>query len=146
RQRVVSPPFRIAPPRWMAEPQFDLDFHLRRVRLPGAGTMRALFDMVQPIARSSSARARPLWEFTLFEGLDGPDGERAAMAMKVHHAVTDGVGGMELLAQFVDLVPDAAETPDDQIPAALAPEEARMLDVVRHSLAHNRRRALGIAR
>ncbi len=44
RQRVVSPPFRIAPPRWMAEPSFDLDFHLRRVRLAGprnvAGVVR----------------------------------------------------------------------------------------------------------
>ena len=83
RQRVVSPPFRIAPPRWTAEPTFDLDFHLRRVRLARPGTMRALLDALQPIATTSFDRARPLWEFTLFEGLDGPDGERAAFAMKV---------------------------------------------------------------
>jgi diacylglycerol O-acyltransferase / wax synthase len=146
RQRVVSPPFRIAPPRWTAEPTFDLDFHLRRVRLAGSGTMRALLDALQPIATASFDRARPLWEFTLFEGLDGPDGERAAFAMKVHHSITDGVGGMELLAHFVDLIPDAAEASVDDVPAALAPEDARMLDVVRHSLAHNRRRAFGIAR
>ena len=104
RQRVVSPPFRIAPPRWTAEPTFDLDFHLRRVRLAGPERC-ALLDALQPIATASFDRARPLWEFTLFEGLDGPDGERAAFAMKVHHSVTDGVGGMELLAHFVDLVP-----------------------------------------
>ena len=145
RQRVVSPPFRIAPPRWMAEPSFDLDFHLRRVRLAGPGTVRALFDAVQPIATASFDRARPLWEFTLFEGLDGPDGERAAFAMKVHHSVTDGVGGMALLAHFVDLVPDAAETHERDVPAALAPENARMLDIVRHSIAHTRRRTFGIA-
>jgi WS/DGAT/MGAT family acyltransferase len=146
RQRVVSPPFRIAPPRWTAEPSFDLDFHLRRVRLAGPGTMRALLDALQPIATASFDRARPLWEFTLVEGLDGPAGERAAFAMKVHHSVTDGVGGMALLAHFTDLVPDAAEAPDADVPAALPPEEARILDVLRHSLAHNQRRAFGIAR
>jgi WS/DGAT/MGAT family acyltransferase len=146
RQRVVSPPFRIAPPRWMAEPQFDLDFHLRRVRVPGPGSMRAVLDMVQPIATSSFDRARPLWEFTLLEGLDGPDGERAAMVLKVHHSVTDGVGGMELLAHFVDLVPDAPERPEHEIPAAIAPEHAHMVGVTRHSLNHTRRRVTGIAR
>ena len=76
RQRVVSPPFRIAPPSWIAESMFDLDFHLRRVRLCAPGTMRALFDVLQPIATASFDRARPLWEFTLIEGLDGPEGER----------------------------------------------------------------------
>jgi len=60
RQRVVSAPFRIAPPRWMAEPAFDLDFHLRRTRLAGSGTTRALFDALQPIATAGFDRARPL--------------------------------------------------------------------------------------
>ncbi len=140
RQRVVSSPLRIAPPRWMAEPTFDLDFHLRRVRLAGAATTRSLFDALQPVATSSFDRARPLWEFTLFEGLE--DG-RAAFALKVHHSVTDGVGGMELLAHFVDLAPDAAERPDHEVPAALAPDHARMFDVMRYSIAHTRRRAWG---
>ena len=146
RQRVVSPPFRIAPPRWTAEPSFDLDFHLRRARLAGSGTMRSLFAALQPIATSSFDRARPLWEFTLFEGLDGPNGERAAFAMKVHHSVTDGVGGMELLANFVDLTSDAPEPSDRDTPAAVAPEDGSMRDILRQSIAHNGRRAVGIAR
>ena len=41
RQRVLSPPFRIGPPRWTVEPTFDLDFHLRRMRLPAPGDRRA---------------------------------------------------------------------------------------------------------
>jgi WS/DGAT/MGAT family acyltransferase len=142
RQRVQSPPFRISPPRWTNEPSFDLDFHLRRVRLPGGGSMRELLDALQPIATSSFDRARPLWEFTLIEGLDGPYGERAAFAMKVHHSVTDGVGGMELLAHLVDIARDAAE-PEDA-PAAPAPEYVGAMELIRDGVRHNRRRVLGV--
>ncbi|HYL53075.1 MAG TPA: wax ester/triacylglycerol synthase family O-acyltransferase [Acidimicrobiia bacterium] len=146
RQRVLSPPLRMGPPRWTVEPTFDLDFHLRRTRLPGAGTERALLDALQPMATSSFDRARPLWEFTLIEGLEGPDGERAALAMKVHHSVTDGVGGMELLAHMVDLTRDAEEPSDEGVPAAPPPERLRALDLVRESAAHTRRRVFGVAR
>ncbi len=148
RQRVLSPPLRIGPPRWTAESSFDLDFHLRRMRLPAPATERVLLDAVQPIATSSFDRARPLWEFTLFEGLapaiDGEQ-ERAALVMKVHHAVTDGVGGMALLAQLVDLERDPPELDDATLPAAIAPEFFSRTSLVRDSLAHSRRRFLGIA-
>src|SRR5690349_23127135 len=44
RQRVLSPPLRIGPPRWTNDPGFDLDFHLRRFRLPPPGSLRTLLD------------------------------------------------------------------------------------------------------
>jgi WS/DGAT/MGAT family acyltransferase len=144
RQRVLSPPLRLGPPRWTVEPTFDLDFHLRRMRLTGSGTERALLDVLQPIATASFDRARPLWEFTLIEGLDGPDGDRAALAMKVHHSVTDGVGGMDLLAHMVDLARDAEEPSLDDAPAAPAPEHVTPFDLLGESLAHSRRRVTGI--
>ncbi|MBS1838091.1 MAG: diacylglycerol O-acyltransferase, partial [Actinobacteria bacterium] len=59
RQRVRSNPLSLAPPRWEVDPNFDLDFHLRRVRVPDDGTMRDLLDMVQPIAMQGFDRARP---------------------------------------------------------------------------------------
>jgi WS/DGAT/MGAT family acyltransferase len=146
RQRALSPPLRLAPPRWTVEPGFDLDFHLRRVRLPGAGTKRALLDALQPMATTSFDRARPLWEFTLIEGLDGPGGERAALAMKVHHSVTDGIGGMDLLVHMVDLARDATEPDEHTWPAAPAAEPIGSIALVRDSVAHTRRRLLGIGR
>ena len=80
---------------------------------------------LQPIASAGFDRARPLWEFTLIEGLYDADGtERAAFAMKVHHAVTDGVGGMALLALLVDLTADAAE-PDRHARRARAGVDGR---------------------
>lgn len=142
RQRVVSPPLRLGPPRWVAAPSFDLDYHLRRMRLPAPGTERQLLDAVQPIASTSFDRARPLWEFTLFEGF-GED--RAAFVMKVHHSVTDGVGGMELLAELVDLDPDAPPPREIDTPATPPPEDIGAVALVRDSVAHTRRRAVGIA-
>ena len=112
---------------------------------PRPATDRALLDVVQPIATSSFDRARPLWEFTLFEGLDG-DGERAAFAMKVHHSVTDGVGGMALLAQLVDLDARRRRAGD----AARSRTGARALEHGRRSCATRSRTPrgawLGIAR
>lgn len=146
RQHVVSPPFRLGPPRWAVEATFDLDFHLRRMRLPAPSTERALLDVLQPIATAGFDRARPLWEFTLIEGLIGADGtERAAFAMKVHHSVTDGVGGMALLAHLIDLTPDAAE-PTGAAPDAPAPESMDSLALIRDSLVHSSRRVLGVVR
>jgi WS/DGAT/MGAT family acyltransferase len=141
RQRVLSPPLRIGPPRWANDAQFDLDYHLRRFHLPAPATVRTLLDVVAPIATSSFDRARPLWEFTLLDGLEGG---RAAMVLKVHHAITDGVGGMELLLHLVDFERDAAD-PDDR-PAAPPSDDLSALALVRDSLDHTRRRVLGVAR
>jgi WS/DGAT/MGAT family acyltransferase len=141
RQRVITPPFRLGPPRWVHERGFDIDFHVRRVRLAAPADDRCLLELVAPIAQSSFDRARPLWELTVVEGLSGG---RAAAVMKVHHSVTDGVGGIDLLSQIVDIERDAGE-----LDALSEPPQAKPLDTVtlmRDSLEHTTRRVLGIAR
>ena len=141
RQRVVSPPFAIAPPEWVDDPDFDLDYHLRAVRAPEPGTFRQLLDLAAPIAMQSFDRARPLWEFTVVEGLE--DG-RAALIQKVHHSVTDGVGGMKLAMMLLDLERDAPvdTTPLEPLSDGVRPNAAAL---VREGLAHQWRRQLGIA-
>ena len=110
-ERVVSPPLRIAPPEWRADPTLDLDYHLRRVALPDSGSMRNLLDVAATLSSTPLDRSRPLWEFTLIEGLE--DG-RAALLQRVHHTVTDGVGGLKLSLSLVDFerdpVPDVHDT------------------------------------
>lgn len=113
RQRVRSNPLSIAPPRWEVDPNFDLDFHLRRARVPDEGTLGDLLRMAQPIAMQGFDRARPQWECTSVDGL--ADG-REALILKFHHAMTDGVGGVRLMLELFELEPDAAERPMPEPP------------------------------
>ncbi len=89
RQRVVEPMVPITAAQWVVDPDFDLNYHLRRVRVPGAGTERDLLDVMEPILMMPLDRARPLWEVTLVSGLKG---RRAALVFKMNHAITDGAG------------------------------------------------------
>ena len=128
RQRVLGHPLSIAPPRWEVDPNFDLDYHLRWMQVLGAGTDREVLDLAGPIAMQGFDRARPLWEMTVVEGLEGG---RAALIGKVHHAITDGVGGVTLQMEMLDLERDAADKP---MPPAPEPEplteRRRLVDAV----------------
>ena len=104
-ERVVSPPLRIAPPEWRPDPTFDLEYHLRHVAVPEPGTMRELLDLAASITGPPLDRSRPLWEFTLIEGLEGG---RCALLQRMHHTITDGVGAMKLSLSLVDLERDPA--------------------------------------
>lgn len=108
RQRVVRPPLGLAPPEWAEDPGFDLEYHLRRVAVPPPGGHRALLDLAAQLASPPLDRARPLWELTVVEGLDRG---RAAVLQRLHHSLTDGVGGMKLLRNLL------ARSPGDAIPA-----------------------------
>lgn len=99
RQRVAESTFGIAAPSWVVDTDFDLDYHLRRAEVCGPGTFRDLLDLVQPLSTAPFDRSRPLWEFTLVDGLEGG---RAAFVQKIHHTVTDGVGGIELALSILD--------------------------------------------
>lgn len=120
RQRVMGHPLSIAPPRWSVDPNFDLRYHLRWQRAIGEGTMREVFDIAQPIAMQGFDRARPLWEFTMVEGLAD---DRAALIAKIHHSITDGVGGMKLQMELLDLEREPADPPElGELPPAPEPE------------------------
>ncbi len=99
RQRVVEDPLGVAPPRWEPDPFFDLSYHVRRVRVPGAGTTRELLDLAAPVAMQSFDKERPLWEFYCVEGLEGG---RFGVILKLHHAVTDGVGMVKMTEGLVE--------------------------------------------
>ncbi|SON61520.1 Putative diacylglycerol O-acyltransferase [Mycobacterium simulans] len=130
RQKVVVPTLPTAAPRWVVDPDFNLDFHVRRVRVSEPGTLREVFDLAEVILQSPLDISRPLWTATLVEGL--PDG-KAATLLHVSHAVTDGVGGVEMFAEIYDLErdPPPRATPPQPIPEDLSPN-----DLMRQGINH----------
>lgn len=127
RQRVVEPTAGFGPACWSNDPDFDLTYHLRRVRLAPGSTLDDVVAWLEPELMTPLDPARPLWTATFFEGLD--DG-RSALVFKLSHALSDGVGGMQLHAILFDLARDAARRPMppppiaiDETPDDLATEE-----------------------
>lgn len=99
-----APPF--AYPRWVRDPHFDLSWHMRRVAAPEPRTLDTVLEFARVVGMTAFDPIRPRWEFTLFEGL--ADGG-AAMVLKLHHALTDGIGGIELAEHLVDLERDPGD-------------------------------------
>jgi diacylglycerol O-acyltransferase len=150
-QRVVSPPFRLAPPEWVDDPELDLDYHLRTVAVPAPGGMREVLDLCAALAEAPFDRSRPMWEFTVIEGVEGG---RSALMQKVHHTITDGVGGLKLSLEIVDLEADPPDAPPaprtDPSPPLDAPPDTpaqvpSQLDTVRGALSASTTRGFGLA-
>ena len=92
RQRVVDPVVPTAPPTWADDPTFDLSYHLRRER---ADSREEMLAAAAQVALRPFDRARPLWEGVLFEMPDS-----AAYVLKIHHALADPLGTVQLLSML----------------------------------------------
>src|ERR1700722_14072974 len=99
RYQLVDIPLRLHHPMWLQDCDVDLDYHLRRLPLSGAGGRRELDEAIGRVASSPLDRRHPLWEFHFVEGL--ADG-RFAVIGKVHHALADGVASANLMARALD--------------------------------------------
>jgi WS/DGAT/MGAT family acyltransferase len=128
RQKVVVPTLPTAAPRWVVDPDFNLDFHVRRLHVAAPGTLRQVFDLAEVMLQSPLDIARPLWTATLIEGL--PDG-KAATLLHLSHAVTDGVGSVEMFAHIYDLERDP---PPQPTPAQPIPQDLSANDLMREGL------------
>lgn len=112
RQRLVRVPFDVDHPYWIEDPEFDLEFHVRHIALPKPGDWRQLCIQVARLHARPLDLSKPLWEFTVVEGLDNIPGLPPgcfALVSKVHHAAIDGMSGVEMSAAVHDLDPAMAE-------------------------------------
>ena len=108
RRRLVRVPFDLQHPLWVDDPDFDVIRHVHRVALPAPGGPEEFGAMVGRISSTPLDRAKPLWELWIIEGLEGG---RVGLALRMHHSVADGVAGAGLLMHLFDKSRTTAATP-----------------------------------
>src|SRR4051794_21395477 len=112
RQKLVEPPLESGRPLWADDPSFNLDFHVRHTALPSPGTEEQLLNLAARIASQQLDRTKPLWEVWLIKGLEGG---RFALVNKTHHALVDGISGVDLATVLFDLSPEPPATPAESL-------------------------------
>jgi len=143
RQKVRPTPAALGAPKWVDDPEFNIDYHVRRVCLPEPGSLRQLLDLATLIVNDPFERTRPLWQFVSVEGLSGG---RGALIVKLHHTVADGQGGVLLSLQFIDLERNAPLPPPLPEPPAPEPSLAgdEPVDLLRSSMSDALRVPIGL--
>jgi diacylglycerol O-acyltransferase len=119
RQKLTTPPLETGRPLWIDDPDFNLEYHVRHTALPAPGTEQQLFLLAARIASQPLDRDKPLWENWIVEGLEG---DRFALISKTHHALVDGVAGVDLATVLLDLGPSAERPPENLEPWQPKPE------------------------
>src|SRR3954453_20738959 len=127
RQKLAFVPLGQGRPRWVDDPHFNLNYHVRHTALPEPGTEDQLKRMAGRVFSQRLDRDKPLWEMWVVEGLDG--GERFAVPSKTHHALVDGVSGIDIMSILFDTKPKPDAPPADEkrwLPAP-TPSRAQLL-------------------
>ena len=109
RRRLAEVPLGLDHPYWIADPAFDIDFHVRHTAIPPPGDDDQLAVLVGRLISRPLDRRRPLWLSYVIEGLAG---ERFAVLTIVHHSTIDGASGVELMTLMLDDEPDGEPDPE----------------------------------
>ncbi|MDX6687022.1 MAG: diacylglycerol O-acyltransferase / wax synthase, partial [Baekduia sp.] len=107
RQRLAFVPLGQGRPRWVDDPHFNARYHIRHTALPAPGSDDDLRRLAARIFGQQLDRNKPLWEIWLVEGLSE---NRFAILSKTHHALVDGVSGVDIVSVLFDASPDPAPT------------------------------------
>jgi WS/DGAT/MGAT family acyltransferase len=133
RRKLREVPFRLGPPVWVDDPDFDLRYHIRHTALPAPGGDAQLSKLIARVMAQRLDRDFPLWEYWLVDGL--ADGCWALIS-KVHHCMVDGVSGTDLYRVIFDLSPEPSPLPAAEIspvpaePTGLALAGSALVDLL----------------
>ncbi len=115
RQKLVVPPLEAGRPLWADDVNFNLAYHIRHTALPDPGGEAQLKQLAGRVFSQQLDRSKPLWEMWLVQGLEE---DRFAILTKTHHAMVDGISGVDIGTVLFDFeaVPEPVEIQDDWVP------------------------------
>jgi len=126
RQKLAFVPLGQGRPRWVDDPHLNLRYHVRSTALPSPGSEEQLKALASRVFSQQLDRDKPLWEIWLVEGVEGG---RFALLAKTHHALVDGVSGVDIVTVLFDTSaePAAPSDPGDRWLPRPLPSRAQML-------------------
>jgi len=112
RQRLAVPPLEAGRPLWVDDVNFNLSYHIRHTALPAPGGEAQLRRLAGRVFSQQLDRSKPLWEMWLVQELED---DRFAILTKSHHAMVDGISGVDIGTVLFDLepIPDPAPVEDE---------------------------------
>ena len=122
RQKLKSPRFEMGRPFWIDDPRFNLDYHVRFTALPAPGSEEQLRQLAGRVFSQRLDRSKPLWELWVVQGLDD---DRFALVTKTHHAMIDGIAGVDIATVLFDLTAVPSEGPRAESPWVPSPEPSQ---------------------
>jgi len=129
RQKLAVPPFQMGRPFWVDDASFNLEYHVRHSALPQPGSEDQLRRLAGRLFSQKLDRGKPLWELWLVQGLKP---NRFALLTKTHHALVDGVAGVDIATVLFDVtpVPEPAEPDHEWVPEP----EPSQADLMTHGI------------
>jgi diacylglycerol O-acyltransferase len=124
RQRLMEVPLGQGRPVWIDDEHFDVAYHVRLTALPRPGDEDQLLELMGRVQSQALDRSRPLWELWFVDGLEH---DRAALIIKTHHALGDGIANVDLGMALVDLTPDVVQEPPPAWEPRRPPSPTRLL-------------------
>jgi diacylglycerol O-acyltransferase / wax synthase len=115
RQKLAFPPIETGRPLWVDDASFNLEYHVRHTALPAPGSEEQLRALAARIHSQQLDRSKPLWETWLVQGLED---NRFAVISKTHHALVDGISGVDLITVLFDTTPVPQPLPHEGEPWA----------------------------
>jgi WS/DGAT/MGAT family acyltransferase len=122
RQKLAFVPLGQGRPQWADDPHFNMHYHVRKTALPAPGSEEQLRALAGRVLAQQLDRDKPLWEIWLVEGVEGG---RFALVCKTHHALVDGISGVDIVTVLFDLTPEGRELEEPETPWLPAPAPSR---------------------